>query len=131
MCSLRFSSCQRRPCQRHHCGSHCQRRQNFHYHYPTPAIVKSGLFLVKTEQQWKNRVLTSNQGQRGLSPKVQLGVYEMVGVVQPRKEKSVCEYVGVLHIQYKNSLSTSKVRTFLWSRAGLADRHNFKGLFEV
>lgn len=129
MCSLRFSSCQRRPCQRHHCGSHCQRRQNFHYHYPTPAIVKSGLFIVKTEQQWKNRVLTSNQGQLGLSL-VQLGVHEMVGGVQPRKEKSVCENEGVLHIQC-NSHSTCKVRRFLWSRAILAHRHNFKGLFEV
>lgn len=54
----------------------------------------------------------------------------MVGEVQPKKEQSVCEYEGVLHIQY-NSHSTSKVRTFLWIRADLADRHNFKGLFEV
>lgn len=42
----------------------------------------------------------------------------------------VCESFYLLHIDYQNTHSTSKVRTCLGSEEALADPHNFKGLFK-
>lgn len=61
---------------------------------------------------------------------MQLGVREMVGVVQPIKEQ-MCVNMRVCYVVYSIKTVILLVRTFLWSRAVLADRHDFKGLFEI